>query len=832
MPQPILTGPSGESGGVAGGARSGSRDGTARPPGQRRGVSDPRRALLLLIVVSAALRLVLAGVLGLGVDESYEVAVSRGLSLSYFDHPPISFWIPGILARIAHSENRILMRFPFILLFAGTTWLMYRLTARLWGERAGFYAALLLNVSAVFSVSTGGWVLPDGPLMFFMVAAALCLERVLVAEREPPHATAWWLAAGALTGLALLSKYHGIFVAGGAFLFVLTRRESRGWLKRPAPYLATLVVFLLFTPVIWWNAHHGWASFRFQGDRGVPVGFHPLSFLQSVGGQAGYLLPWIWVPIVWLLVRGFVAGPRDAARWFLCCLAVGPIVFFTLPSFGGRPGLPHWEAPGYLFLFPLLGEAVDRWLREGRRWVRGWLRFSVASFLVLVAFAASDIATGWVAKEMPAAFPHGDPSVEDMDWNGLASTLSARGLLADTSRFVGVTSWIDAGKVAYALGPHVPVVCLCARPHQFGYLYPQTSFLGRDAVIVIRTPARDADPAARFRPYFRSVAPAGTLTLERAGNPAIELTLLVGHDFTRPVGETADPPAPAIGVARARAHGGYTYRRAYRPGARFDYVLTTDAWHDGRFASETLARSHHEVVLRDGAPWERVTFTSLEVATDSLHRHYISYDADAGRVAPFYLSLAPDAKLHMPKLTVPRMTAAVTDLVTYWVAMSGRVGVDSLHAPGDRYASPSPLVGRWAHGATMPVGEDVLSVTDELVAESDSTVTFRTSFEPPARQAMKTAYAWMIHPISTDGPNNFQQVMAAGPGTFNAMWGRERFTITTTVARESGIILHATMTNELRLRLRVGCDAALARCAHELPYAITRRERLELLPAR
>jgi 4-amino-4-deoxy-L-arabinose transferase-like glycosyltransferase len=504
------------------------------PVGSRTvGAPDVARAVLLLVVVGVVLRLVLAAAIGLGVDESYMVSVSRGLSLSYFDHPPISFWIPGVLAKVAHSESRVLMRLPFILLFAGTTWLMYRLTARLYGARAGLYAALLINVSPVFSVSTGGWVLPDGPLMFFMLAGALCLVRVLAVEEEPAHPTAWWVGAGVFTGLALLSKYHGIFVAGGAFLFLITRRESRRWLRRPGPWLAAAVMALMFVPVLYWNAGHGWISFRFQGGRAVPAGLDVTSFLQSLGGQAGYVLPWIWVPLVWILARSLAAGPRDAKRWLLVCLAVGPIVVFTLPSLGGHPGLPHWEAPGYLFLFPLLGEAVDRRLREGRAGTRRWLRFSVVGFLLLIAFLATDIATGWVAAVAPSLFRRGDPSLEALDWNELGPALARRGLLADTTRFVAATSWIDAGKVAYALGPDVTTVCLCDRPHQFRFLHPQDAFLGHDAVIVERTPPRDPDAAARFAPYFRSVVPAGSVTLHRLGRPELDLTILVGYDFER-----------------------------------------------------------------------------------------------------------------------------------------------------------------------------------------------------------------------------------------------------------------------------------------------------------
>lgn len=522
--------------------------------------ADATRAVLLVIILGTALRLVLGRALGLGVDESYAVSVARGLSLSYFDHPPISFWIPGVLAKLAHSENGLLMRLPFIALFAGTTWLLYRLTSRLFGERAGLLAALLLNVSPVFSLSTGGWVLPDGPLMFFMLAAALCLERVLLHD-DAAHATAWWAAAGVFTGLALLSKYHGIFVAAGAFVFLLTRRESRRWLRRPEPYLAAGIAAAMFLPVLYWNAAHGWISFRFQGGRGLPAGLHMGSFLQSIAGQAGYVLPWIWVPLVWVLARSLAAGPRDARRWLLACLAAGPIVVFTLPSLGGNPGLPHWEAPGYLFAFPLLGEAADRWLRQGRRAVRGWLRFSVASFLVLVTVAATQVTTGWITRVAPPSwFRHGDPSWQALDWRALRPALADRGLLtpdgrrapgalADTTWFLAAPGWVDLGKAAIAVGPGVPAVCLCEHPHQFGFLHPQASVLGRDAVIVLHTSQNDAAAAARFAPYFRSVTPAGTVVVRRSGRPVLTLAVLLGRDFTRPVGSGASP-AGTVGAGR------------------------------------------------------------------------------------------------------------------------------------------------------------------------------------------------------------------------------------------------------------------------------------------
>ncbi|MDE3174185.1 MAG: glycosyltransferase family 39 protein, partial [Gemmatimonadota bacterium] len=326
--------------------------------------------------------------LGLGVDESYEVVVSRLLSWGYLDHPPLSFWMARVVADLAHSENRVLLRLPFILTFAGTTWLMFRLGARLFGQRAGMYAALLLNLAPVFSLSTGGWILPDGPLDFAMVAAALLLVPVLV-ENDEAHAWKWWLAAGVMTGVAMLSKYHSAFLLLGTVAFVVTRPEARKWLARPHAYVAVLVAFFIFHPVVLWNAEHAFVSFRFQGGRAVPThGHHLQSLMQNLAGQAGYLLPWIWVPLVWQLYRALRAGPGDAKRWLLVCLGAGPVLVFTLVSLGGNPGLPHWPAPGYLLLLPLVGDAAARFESRGSAQAGRLHRWLVAAGVAFVGLTA------------------------------------------------------------------------------------------------------------------------------------------------------------------------------------------------------------------------------------------------------------------------------------------------------------------------------------------------------------------------------------------------------------------------------------------------------------
>jgi 4-amino-4-deoxy-L-arabinose transferase-like glycosyltransferase len=287
------------------GATAGTRVRSVAPSAIRAGFPG----WIVLILATAALRLAFGWALGLGVDESYMVASGRELQFGYFDHPPLAWWIAWAAGRLFGSTAPVIERLPFIALFALSTWLIYRLTTRLFDARAGFWAAVLFNVIPVFGVSTGGWVLPDGPLDCALLAAALALVRAL---EDEAGGWRWWLASGAFAGLALDAKYSASLTLGGAFFFLLTAPRGRAMLRRPAPYAAAGLAVLLFAPVLAWNAAHGWASFAFQGGRALGGHFHPLAPLTVLGGEALFLLPWIWLPLV---LSGLASVARGPGAW-------------------------------------------------------------------------------------------------------------------------------------------------------------------------------------------------------------------------------------------------------------------------------------------------------------------------------------------------------------------------------------------------------------------------------------------------------------------------------------------------------------------------------------
>ena len=141
----------------------------------RPNAGNDRLALAILAGFLIA-RLVFAFSLGLGIDESYTIAISRRLSLSYFDHPPLHLWITHFAA-LAVGENAV-ARTPFVVLFFATGWIFYRFASGLFGPRAALVALFALNVTPFFFASAGSWIVPDGPLLFGLAVAACAAARL------------------------------------------------------------------------------------------------------------------------------------------------------------------------------------------------------------------------------------------------------------------------------------------------------------------------------------------------------------------------------------------------------------------------------------------------------------------------------------------------------------------------------------------------------------------------------------------------------------------------------------------------------------------------------
>ncbi|WP_428487075.1 ArnT family glycosyltransferase [Rhodopila sp.] len=478
--------------------------------------------IFLLVVATTLIRLGFAATTGLGVDESYMVTAGRLFSLGYFDHPPASWWLSWGAAHLLGTETPVAVRLPFILLFAVSQILMWRIGCLVADRRAGLWAAIALNLSPVFGVTTGSWVLPDGPLDAALLGAVLCLLHALSSGDQGLRS---WSGAGLCAGLALFSKYTAVLPIGGALLYLLTHRRDRRWLARPGPYIAVALASAVFAPVPVWNALHGWASFTFQGDRAAGLRFRPLMPLTTLAGEALFVLPWIWLPMMLLFIRGF----RRDAPWqhrLLVWLAAPPIVCFALISaWSSQRILFHWAAPGYLMLFPLLGEAIGGWL--DRVWVRALIAGTTALVLVALVVISAQIQFDWLGGSLTEVMRK-DPTDQALDWTSLRDDLRARGLLPPGT-VAAALNWRDAGKIGYALGPGTTMLCLSQDSRQFGFAYPPRAFAGQEVLLLALEPAEQVSQEAKR--WFHGVQVLPNATIRDGRRVLRTVTVLQGEGF-------------------------------------------------------------------------------------------------------------------------------------------------------------------------------------------------------------------------------------------------------------------------------------------------------------
>jgi hypothetical protein len=325
-------------------------------------------------------------------------------------------------------------------------------------------------------------------------------------------------------GLALCSKYSAVLTIIGAAGFLLTEPISRRRLTRPHPYAAGLVALAIFLPVLIWNAENDWVSFLFQAGR-ADGGFHALGPIATLAGAAAFLLPWIWAPLIACGFLALLRGPSDRGRWLLVCLAAPPLILFAAASLRGNV-LFHWAAPGYVMLLPLLGDGVARHWRTSRA-VRIWLAGTAGFVVIGSSLVASEVRFSWLPAVIGDFRLGKDPSLDMVDWTSLRDDLAERGLLDRPKLVVATLRWSDAGKIDYALGGRLPVICLGPDAHQYALVARHDDYAGADILIVTRVPFEKI--VGQYWFLFDSIEPIALATVLHAGRPALRLNLFLGH---------------------------------------------------------------------------------------------------------------------------------------------------------------------------------------------------------------------------------------------------------------------------------------------------------------
>jgi dolichol-phosphate mannosyltransferase len=322
-----------------------------------------RTVAIGFVVCAGLLRLIYCSQVELLPEETYYWNYSNHLDIGYLDHPPMVAWLTG-LGTAVFGTTEFGVRIGAIVSGVIASVFIYKLTRNLFDEASALVALVLMQLLPFFFFA-GILLTPDAPMTAAWAALLYYLERALLAGR----ACAWW-GAGLSLGLGMLSKYTIVMLVPAMFIFIVWDAQSRHWLRHWGPYAAGLLALAIFSPVIYWNASHEWASFAFQTSRRLAE--RPQFALHKLILSALILLtPAGAASLVASFWRQGQADPQAARRRrFLQLSILTPLAVFFLFSLRHEVKF-DWTGALWLAAVPPLAFAV---VCGGSRGVQDWAR--------------------------------------------------------------------------------------------------------------------------------------------------------------------------------------------------------------------------------------------------------------------------------------------------------------------------------------------------------------------------------------------------------------------------------------------------------------------------
>jgi len=392
-----------------------------------------------IILAFVALRMIAAVYTPLLIDEAYYWMLSRHVAGGYYDHPPMFALVIRLGTMIA-GDTQFGIRLVSILLALPMSWAVYRAAAILFeSHRVGSTAAIQFNVTMMVSLGTM-LVTPDTPLMLASSFVLLSLVKVDQTGRG-----AWWLAVGAATGTALLSKYTALFFGPIILIWLVAVPRLRHWLLSPWPYLGALIALVMFVPVLHWNADHQWVSFVKQFGRAQIGGFNLRTFAQMIPSQFAFATPAMFT----LAMSGLYALATARAGTRVAAILLNAMVFtftlyFSVHSLHDNVH-PQWLSPMYPALAVAAAVAADlvvwgpRWQKVVDFLARWSVPGSVLIFALLMFQTWSGALNGYRRDETAGQIAVGFPEVA-REIEAIRSRVGASCILAS---YYGTTAWLE-----------------------------------------------------------------------------------------------------------------------------------------------------------------------------------------------------------------------------------------------------------------------------------------------------------------------------------------------------------------------------------------------------
>lgn len=466
-------------------------------------------------------------------DEAHYWEWSRRLDWSYYSKGPMVAYLIGISTRLGgHTEFWV--RLPTILLGIGLAGIAYSLALRIFqSERAGFLSVVFLSLMPLY-VAGSILMTIDPPFVFCWGVASLFLCRVVGRRTEGS-----WLGTGIASGLGLLSKYTMAMLWPCVLVWLVVSPRLRPWLRRREPYEAALLSLLIFSPVVVWNARHGWLSGRHvlvqAGAGGTrEIGASLLGGPEFLGGQLLVVSPVLFVlmllGVAWAWREGIRQGRDDLL--LLACLSAPVFVFFQVWSFASKVQA-NWAAHAYFTAAVATAGWCETWPQWGKgRWstrrLNALLLASIIPPALLLPVAFFPEILGLFGARTPAAVDLVSNRLRG--WPELGQAVSEVLRAAPRPPFLMSDRYQIASQLAFYVDGHPRVfnANLGRRMNQYDLWAGWEALKGRDGLFVSYG---SGDAPWHLRVAFQRVERVRVVPITYRGRHIRDFSIFWGSDF-------------------------------------------------------------------------------------------------------------------------------------------------------------------------------------------------------------------------------------------------------------------------------------------------------------
>src|SRR5579875_959160 len=352
--------------------------------------------------------------------------------IRYLEKPPLHYWLVAASFAV-FGVNAFAARLPLALAVVGLVLMVYVFARRWFGERAGFYAGLIICTSPGIFLFTR-FMIPEAIYTFSFTAVFYLFLRAWQGTISPRMG---YCSASALIALAVLTRslIGVVFPAGMIFFFLLAMGELKKW--RRLPLVSSGIIFLIIA--LPWHIAAAYSArlntwptpanfFQFPWHIGESLtrsgifgGFSYFFFInEQVFRALGWRYPkdyeavplWLWIAetIVWFFpwIAFLPAGIREIPRlreWrkrldergqALVLLAIWALFIYLFFSWT-KSRMEYYSFGAWPALAILAGIGLERMEARASRWL---LRVQGALAAFGAGIAAILLTMLWVSRDI------------------------------------------------------------------------------------------------------------------------------------------------------------------------------------------------------------------------------------------------------------------------------------------------------------------------------------------------------------------------------------------------------------------------------------------------